>query len=261
MWNAAVSAEFVSGHSSDGKRSYEVYVITTKGGFPAWGDLLGKPGKGPDINGQPSQWWRVAAPDTKPVVVQGTATPAPQKSKKPVEGAAVLRWEWAPGAYAQVRVEGFDNPLDTAARMARSVRLDEQTPFTMPLTISQPHGMRALRTAGTGSTANRIIEFGKVFGEHPSVLASLNAVRTDKNIPGPNTTLGGHPAREDLFALGTMWEIQMGNGQELLLECMAANETPAVKTANRAECRRVAASAQPVGTPGKPSTWSTSPVR
>ncbi|TQS44027.1 hypothetical protein [Cryptosporangium phraense] len=250
--NAAVTAEFVDGGSADGKQGFEVYVLPRKGGFPAWGDLIGQGVAGPDVDGRPGRWWPVASPGGR---------------KTALAGAGVLRWEWAEGAYAQVRVQGVDDPQGVAARIARSVRLDRPTPFAMPMTISHPAGMRALRTAGvdtrrtTGSQPDRgqsaVVEFGKVFGERPSVLVSLGTANARLR---PNTTLDGVPAREEVLADTVLWQIPLGTGQELGVQCSSAADTPAAKAANRAECRRVTASARPVGTLSDPSTWSTAPV-
>ncbi|SHN47037.1 hypothetical protein [Cryptosporangium aurantiacum] len=255
--NTLATAESVDAESADQKTSVSVYVVPRNGEYSdVLDERVGEPTTGPDINGKPSQWWTIAEREDEPG--------GKPKDRKPIAGGILLRWEWAPGASAQVRVVTTTaDPLDTAAEVARSVRLDRPKPFVAPLRLDPPQQLRAARTYRTAQPARgempaqRVtgIEFGTSFAaDRPSILVTLGQ-RDPRYVQPPNTTVGPHQAHEQLIDSTTLLMLPLGTGQELMVQCSAADESPEAKSANRAECRRVAASAEPVGTLDDPSTW------
>lgn len=260
LWNAAVTAEFVTAGTRKGDQSATVYAIPTKGGFPQ-AEFFGEPTDGPDINGRPSTWHQLAVHDGEPLVYYDeVASPSPSPSPKPKrlqKNTGILRWYYADGGQVQVEVYGFKNAKDIAVKIARTVRLDDQRPFRMAAEFSRPRNIPIVRTGGSPG-GNTIVEFASPGWKTPSLIIGVGTART---APKPNKTVGGRKVREDLIDSSAILEIPFGPGQELSVQCGAKDTTQAAKVINRDECRRVALSAKPVGTISDPTTWSDNPVR
>jgi len=265
LWNAAVTAEFRNFDSKDQKRSVSVYAIPRTGGFPDQGGTLGASSAGPDVNGQPGTWYQVLEPDREaPFVVTEpgkSPSPSPSKSKAPPKvrtDAITLRWEYAKGGQVQVDVLGFDDPEEIATRVARSVNLEHPETLRMPLEISKPN-VPVVRSGG--SSEGTILEFASPGWKRPSMILGVHRRKPGDYTQKPNTTLEGKRAREELVDSIAMWAFLFDEKHEFSLQCGAADDTAAAKKANRAECRRIAASARLVGTYDDPSSWSSNPVR
>ncbi|MFG1927050.1 hypothetical protein [Cryptosporangium sp. NPDC048952] len=259
LGNSAVTAEFMTYRGKNGT-SVSVYAIPRKGGFPAV-EFFGQPVDGPDINGQPSKWYQVPVPvPAAPAAKPGAVPPSPTtKPTRAVKNAGVLRWEWAKGGMAQVDLTNVKNPMDVAAKIARSVRLDRPKPFAMPLQMSKPN-IPVVRTGATSESA--IVEFASAGWKRPSMLVGVGKARTATNLPKPNVTLpGGRKIREDLYPGLSSIIFDFGPGAEMWLQCTGPDDTEASTVATKAECRRLAASATPVGTFTDPSTWTKSIFR
>ncbi|EXG81801.1 hypothetical protein [Cryptosporangium arvum] len=261
LWNAAVTAEFRT-YSGPKAAGVTVYAIPRTGGFPAV-ELFGRPIDGPDINGRPSTWHQVPVPIyTDPQVVASPgSSPSPTNTKAPtraLKNAGILRWEYGKGGTAQVEVANVTDPMEVATRIARSVRLDRPKPFSMPLRFSDPK-IPIVRTAG--GTGGVTMEFASAGWKRPSALIGVGEARKAANLPKPNVTLGTRKIREDLYPGLSAIIFDLAPGTEVSLQCGGPDDTEASTVATKAECRRLAASVQPVGTLSDPTTWTTSVLR
>jgi hypothetical protein len=135
------------------------------------------------VNGRPAEWVDVAGP------------------------AEVLRWEYAPGAWAAVRVDrnlpGVD-AREVARQVAESVRYGVDRPVKLPFaTTGVPAQLPAaeLRLSRHTDGWSAQVLYGEQrtsYGDWPlSILAVANDRETgDQAVLGdPNTTVDGHPAR------------------------------------------------------------------
>ena len=195
----------------------------------------GKPESGPDINGTASTW-------------------------EPGEDGGLLRWDWAPGAPAVVRVLQIENALEVATRVASSLELAVEHPVALPFTVSMPTGLKVVSSQ---------LENGTLFfnGEGgPAHAVSVRRFTDGTSDPDftmeqeftANTTVNGKPTSID--ATGRRVVVIQKSGDEYLgTNCQVRGGHSVDEV--QVECLRVAESVQLVGTLADPSTWTTAPVR
>ncbi|MBA8950609.1 hypothetical protein ACFQU9_41145 [Actinomadura namibiensis] len=134
----------------------------------------------PQVGGRPAVWRSLQAPMTgcRPVVRE-------------------LRWEYAPGAWAAVRLErtpeGTDRK-DAMMRVARSVRSGLNAPLRLPFRLAEPLTPARLTTGQAKPNWNVHVEYS---GQRTcSVGARPSAYRDRHGEVGPaDTTFDGRPAR------------------------------------------------------------------
>jgi hypothetical protein len=129
------------------------------------------------------------------------------------DGAAALRWEYAPGAWAEVivggRAAGAD-PRATARRIASSVRYGVDEPVRLPFTVAGglPAGLRPMAVSVSTSTESGSspwgvqVEYGDgkrtPYGDWPlvvNVLQRSSRIGDGSVIGNPDTVIDGYPAR------------------------------------------------------------------
>ncbi|MFC3504156.1 hypothetical protein ACFOOK_24750 [Micromonospora krabiensis] len=147
---------------------------------------------GPDLNGRPSTFARYSGAD---------------------QPEAILRWRYAPGGWAQVRVFGGPGDAsDTAVRVARALRFGHD-PVPLPVPVRGVPDTLRLITLDVSETRGDELSWSAwtTWSPEPSGAApAQQRARTlsvgfsrhrpdtdpgDKAHPDPNTTVGGHPAR------------------------------------------------------------------
>jgi hypothetical protein len=175
----------------DGNRSDVTQIVITTyaaGSYPQPSDITkpmppgGRPG--PAIHGAPSTW-----------DAQNTA----------------LTWQWAPGAWASVNLEGrFGSaPLEVASRIAVALRTDLDQPVTTPVTMAAPPApwylLGADITRGTDGSFRMLLSFSDNDNERIAhrnsgskylvvLVAPMRQVSEGPSEAPPNTRLNGHPA-------------------------------------------------------------------
>ncbi|MEU2612276.1 hypothetical protein ABZ570_11930 [Micromonospora sp. NPDC007271] len=122
---------------------------------------------------------------------------------------AALRWEYAPGAWAEVTVqavsEGSD-PRALARRIAEDVRYGVDRPIRLPVRFANlPAGLKPMAyRVGTsaGGSWNVELSYGSgrrtKYGDWPLVvlmIPRLSPSGDNSVLGGPDSTIDGHPAR------------------------------------------------------------------
>ncbi|TQS45998.1 hypothetical protein [Cryptosporangium phraense] len=171
-----------------------------------------------------------------------------------------LRWEWAPGAVAQVEISGLSDPLGTATRIARSVRVGDGTPVALPLTTSRPRDLVTLRTDVVRDRFGDLTA-GVTFSSPTDPDAQIEVSAIPERADPPTTTLGGRPAREILIGDERTVTFALDPKTQLRIRCRAADDRSSTVGALRAECLRIAASAHPAGMLSDPRSWTAHPIR
>ncbi|WP_344611238.1 hypothetical protein, partial [Dactylosporangium salmoneum] len=123
-------------------------------------------------------------------------------------GTTVLRWQYAPGSWAEVTVADLADPRAVARRVAESVRFGVDRPIRMPIRASGiPPAFRLMGASvysygsGVWSAELDFSDAGGVndLGDWPlRVMAVTTAQIGNDNgatLGEPNTTVDGHPAR------------------------------------------------------------------
>lgn len=195
----------------------------------------GKPEPGPDVNGAASTW-------------------------EPGEDGGLLRWDWAPGAPAVVRVLRLEDAREVATRFASSLELTVEHPVALPFAVSRPTGLRVVGSQPTDG----VLSFNGDDGPaHAVTVRRFAGGAPDPDFPVPSnfradTTVNGKPA--SIEATGLRVVVVQKSGDEYLgTNCQVRKGYSVAEV--RAECLRVARSAELVGTLADPSTWTISPVR
>jgi hypothetical protein len=120
--------------------------------------------------------------------------------------AYVLRWEYAPGAWAAVVVRNMDDMKDVARQVASDVRFAANTQVRLPYrTTALPAGLpvRVVQVHQSTDAAHwsATVQYGQertTYGDWP---LNITAIKSDAEsgdgavIGDPNTTVDGHPAR------------------------------------------------------------------
>ncbi len=120
--------------------------------------------------------------------------------------AHVLRWEYAPGAWAVVVVRNVEDMKDVARQVATKVRFGVDTPVRLPwhttaLPASFPVRHVQVHQSTDGAHWSATVQYGQertTYGDWP---LNITAMKSDAEtgdgavIGDPNTTVDGHPAR------------------------------------------------------------------
>ncbi|WP_035856399.1 hypothetical protein [Cryptosporangium arvum] len=196
---------------------------------------------GPEIHGRPSRWYT---------------------STKDARGQATheLRWEWAPGARASVRLGDQPDALGVAARIAESARMTA-TPLRLPYTADVPAPFRP-SAAGSSWRGRDLSTFSLEFDDPAtgSVLGigvASNSLTLDFE---PNTEIHDQPGqtkRDGNFARVRVRQptVQFG------LDCDDKPYGAQSVGVAMARCVAVAESIDLVANPLRPDTWPRATVR
>lgn len=142
-----------------------------------------------------------------------------------------LRWEYAPGARAEVAVVAhFADPKQIARQVAEAIRYAVNEPVRLPYSLSPPGLVRPTRVILT--TGNRPWEarvgYGTpdAHGDWPLDILMIPWTGTDGygNVGLPNTTVDGHLARTSTGIYGEKG-LQLYDVQGLYMEINCADPT------------------------------------
>ncbi|GAA0235339.1 hypothetical protein [Cryptosporangium japonicum] len=213
----------------------EVY-LGVRGAAPHhFGERYAAPAAGPSINGAPSTW-------------------------EPGHGGGLLRWEWAPGAPATIRIMDVAGARAIAIRFATTLELGSTRPAALPFTTETPPG---LTVAGASFVASRYppqqgLRFAGDADPTDDVSITLISSPGSKGGFENNATVNGRPTQ--LFADRVKTSILQRYGNDLLeVVCYVRKGQSAAEA--RTACVRVVETTRVVGVTTDPSTWATTPVR
>jgi hypothetical protein len=164
-------------------------------GLDVQGPLL----EAPPVNGR-TAWWNTSGPDLG------------------------LRWEYAPGAWAEVLVEvESGDPKTIARQVAESLRYGVNEPVRLPFSLTPPSSMRPERVIVTTGKPSWEVRVGygdrDAHGDWPLDILMFPWKAEDgyANMGTPDTTVDGHPARMTT-GIGGALGLQVYGVQGLYLE-------------------------------------------
>ncbi|SHN47385.1 hypothetical protein [Cryptosporangium aurantiacum] len=196
-----------------------------KGGW----DSQGKETDGPLIDGHRSTWRNLG------------------------DSGYILRWEWAPGAEAQVALQGVKKPLAVATRVASSLQLDLETPTRLPFTLRPPSGyeLREFQTTTdpTDSPAATV-----AFGGPGLTFISVNANLIGNGIGEPNTIYQDREARVTTQD-GYLTVVMAASDLKVTGTCNYRSNSMLTAAEFKALCLATTASAQRVADLETPGEW------
>jgi len=186
----------------------------------------------------------------------------------------MLKWRWATGAWAEVRVRGaFDRPnREVAVRIARNLRTDADGSVTVPFTVPAPPVPLRLVETLVGRHDNGY-EAQLVFSDRdhtarpgrpvPHLLVigvQADASRKgDGKVGEPHTTIGGHPAIVT-FAQGWGGRVMLFDVDDHRVDVYAGDEAT-LRYIQQPAAIALARGVRIVPNPRDPSSWTSTPIR